>query len=52
MNEQKSKLPSLRNKDWKRIKDKTEKVNKILQNTPTDSITELNKSIHTTKKKK
>ena len=39
-------LPSLKNKNWKKVKELTEKVNKLLQYIPTDDITELNKLIY------
>ena len=39
-------LLSLKNQDWKKIKVKSEKVNKLLKNISTDNITELNELIY------
>ena len=46
MSEQKTTLPFLRNEDWKKIKEQSEKVNKLLQYIPTDNITKLNELIY------
>ena len=46
MADEKSKLPSLRNIEWKKVKKETEKINKILMNIPTNNITELNNLIY------
>ena len=45
MCEEKTTLQFLRNQDWKKVKLKTEKVNKVLQLIPKDNITELNELI-------
>ena len=45
MRKKKTKLLSLLNKDWKKVKVDTEKVNKILQLIPIDNITELTELI-------
>ena len=42
ISEKKTTLPSLRNQDWRTVKSKTEKVNDLLTNIPTNDITELN----------
>ena len=41
-----SKLPSKRNQDWEKVKVETENLNKLLENIPTDNITELNGLIY------
>ena len=47
MTKKKTTLQSIRNQDWKKVKEETEKVNKLLKkNTPTDNITELNDQIY------
>ena len=45
MSEKKTGLPSLRNQDWRTIKTKTEKINKLLTHISTNYITELNELI-------
>ena len=47
MTEEKTKLPSHRNQDWKKVKIEIKKVNKLFTNSPTESITELNELIYT-----
>ena len=42
MSEKKHTFPSLRNQDWGIVKSKTEKINDLLKNIPTNNITELN----------
>lgn len=46
MNEEKTKLQSLRNQEWKKLKTETEKVNKLLPYIPTEIITDLNNFIY------
>ena len=46
MSKKKITLPSLRNQNWKKVKEETEKVNKLLPNIPTDNITELKQLIY------
>ena len=46
MSEKKTKLPSLRNQDLRTVKSKTEKINELLTNTPTNDITGLNDLIY------
>ena len=46
LSEQKTTLLSLRNRDWKKIKVETRKVNNELQHIPTENITELNELIY------
>ena len=43
---EKSRTLSLRKQDWKKVKVKIKKVNKLLKNISTDNITELNKLIY------
>ena len=46
MSEKKTTLPSLGNQDWRTVKSKTEKVNDLLTNIPTNDIKELNDLIY------
>ena len=46
MTKNKTKLPSLRNQDWKKVKVGSNKVNKLIPNTSTSNITELNELIY------
>ena len=46
MIEQKATLPSLRNQVWKKVKEETDKINRLLKYIPTDNITELNELIY------
>ena len=46
MSENKTTLPSFRNQDWRTVKFKTEKVNDLLTNIPTNVITELDDLIY------
>ena len=42
MSEKKTRLPSIRNQDWKTIKTETEKINELLTYISTNNLTELN----------
>ena len=46
MNSEKTTLASLRNIEWRTLKIETEKINQVLQYTPTNNITELNELIY------
>ena len=46
MTERKITLPSLRNKDWKKVAIETENVNKLLPKNPKSNIIEVNKLIY------
>ena len=43
----KTTLPSLINQDWNKVQVGSEKVNKLLPNSPTGNITELNELFYT-----
>ena len=46
MYDQKTRLPSLRNQDWRTVKAETEKINKLLTHISMNYIIELNKLIY------
>ena len=46
MNSEKTNLPSLRNIEWRTLKIETNKINQILPDISTNSITELNELIY------
>ena len=46
MSENTTKLPSLRNQEWKTIKAETEKINELFTHISTSNVTELNELIH------
>ena len=46
MSKKKTRLPSLRNQDWKTVKTKTEKINELLIHISTKNTTELNELIY------
>ena len=50
MSEKKTTLPSLRNQEWRTVKSKTEKVNDLLINIPTNDIMDLNDLIYAREK--
>ena len=47
MSEKKTKLPLLRNQDWKTVQAEMEKINKLLTHISMNNITELNKLNYT-----
>ena len=46
MTEKKTRLPSLRNHDWKIVKVETRNINELINHITTNNITELNKLIY------